>query len=573
MSIFDQFVQAYKTQNAQNTSETTTQKEDTSHPKPNSESIKKETLALIDEVKKALGSCSCKTLDNEIDTLANGFDEPLKIAISGQFSSGKSTFLNALLGDDVLPTGITPVTSKVSYITYGATLSLSIHYNNGKKEDGDISALEHFIDQRISSEEIDFVTIYAPLELLKNITFIDTPGLNSQSSLDTETTTDILKSVDGIIWLTLIDNAMKRSEEKALEEFLQTFKEKSLCVLNQKDKLQKKDIEDSLEYVRSKFDHFFSEVVAVSSLQALESRGDEALWHRSNMEQVLAFINNQLTPQATQIKAYAIKKELENILHTKLTGYQTELDFYNNYGAYIDDFYHALEEETRAHIEAHQNESLLGYKVIESIIDTMSEQIANHTKAMDDFRYTTTKKMFQEVIEQEPFEFYKIDQERIIENLLGTNDLLKKSLQPFRENINQTQEQISSLIGECFETFQAGQPAHIGVEENASQSDTNENETEPFEQTCSTFMRACHIAVIVRIKGLQDSTNAFYTTTLLTLEKALFQTLNTLQSQRENNRLSYIKNPRQFPLNKPKCKKSPTTSTPMPTPLSSKIRW
>ena len=44
---------------------------------------------------------------------------PIEVAIIGQFSSGKSTFLNALLSKDILPTGITPVTSKVIYINYG----------------------------------------------------------------------------------------------------------------------------------------------------------------------------------------------------------------------------------------------------------------------------------------------------------------------------------------------------------------------------------------------------------------------------------------------------------------------
>jgi len=44
---------------------------------------------------------------------------PMEIAIVGQFSSGKSTFLNALLSKNILPVGITPVTSKVNFLNYG----------------------------------------------------------------------------------------------------------------------------------------------------------------------------------------------------------------------------------------------------------------------------------------------------------------------------------------------------------------------------------------------------------------------------------------------------------------------
>ena len=53
------------------------------------------------------------------ESLQNKTKEPMQIAIIGQFSSGKSTFLNALLGQDILPTGITPTTSKVCKICYG----------------------------------------------------------------------------------------------------------------------------------------------------------------------------------------------------------------------------------------------------------------------------------------------------------------------------------------------------------------------------------------------------------------------------------------------------------------------
>ena len=59
---------------------------------------------------------------------------PMEIAITGQFSSGKSTFLNALLSRNILPTGITPVTSKVNFINYGEEYKLKITYKSGAEE-------------------------------------------------------------------------------------------------------------------------------------------------------------------------------------------------------------------------------------------------------------------------------------------------------------------------------------------------------------------------------------------------------------------------------------------------------
>ena len=149
----------------------------------------------------------------------------MEVAIVGQFSSGKSTFLNALLSKDVLPTGITPVTSKVNYINYGKAYRLKVTFYNGAHEYHALDLISQFTDQRYTIEDIKYITLYAPMDILKDISFVDTPGLNSQSLNDTQVTKKILRDVDGIIWLTLLDNAGKESESEVLGEYLESFKE------------------------------------------------------------------------------------------------------------------------------------------------------------------------------------------------------------------------------------------------------------------------------------------------------------------------------------------------------------
>ena len=143
---------------------------------------------------------------------------PMEVAITGQFSAGKSTFLNALLSRNILPTGITPVTSKVNFINYGDDFKLKITYYSGATEFAPIESIADFTDQRQDEmQNIKYLTLYAPMPILKDISFVDTPGLNSQSQSDTDVTKRVLKDVGGIIWLTLIDNAGKLSEAQVLE--------------------------------------------------------------------------------------------------------------------------------------------------------------------------------------------------------------------------------------------------------------------------------------------------------------------------------------------------------------------
>ena len=309
---------------------------------------------------------------------------PMEVAITGQFSSGKSTFLNALLSRNILPTGITPVTSKVNFINYGEEYKLKITYYSGAQEYAPIEAIADFTDQRQNEmKDIKYLTLYAPMDILKDISFVDTPGLNSQSQSDTDTTRKVLRDVGGIIWLTLIDNAGKLSEAEVLEEYMQHFKNKSLCVLNQKDKLTPDQVTTTTNYVSEKFGKYFAKVVPISARMALESRAHQKdilihdeytkvvnefkkellekdvddlnffeesfkqykskihaiqdsdattntkLLQESNIQEVIDFINETIRPQAAEAKEFAIKKDLKGICDILVKEYETITKIYD----------------------------------------------------------------------------------------------------------------------------------------------------------------------------------------------------------------------------------------------------
>lgn len=285
-----------------------------------------------------------------INRLLQDIDKPMKVAIIGQFSSGKSTFLNALLGKEILPSGITPVTAKVCEITYGDEVGLEIHYKNNAVVNKPISYLGE-VDE-IENLKISYYKLFVPLELLKVVSFLDTPGFNSQNESDTETTNTILESVDGIIWLTLIDNVGKNSEKEILQTHVKRYAHKSLCVLNQKDRLKsEEEINTSIEYAKRAFEGFFEEVIAISAKQALdsinlaqkdsesffntgilssyntESNNDSTthslqtdnkeaqdLFKDSNIGAVLDFIYNAIRPKAIQAKNYRILRDLRTLI-------------------------------------------------------------------------------------------------------------------------------------------------------------------------------------------------------------------------------------------------------------------
>ncbi|RDU71566.1 GTP-binding protein [Helicobacter aurati] len=278
--------------------------------------------ALIVKAQYALAQSSPLSANTKkiLKGLLNDSNTPMKVAIIGQFSSGKSTFLNALLGSEILPSGITPVTAKVCEIVYGEETTLEIHYKNGMI----IHRHPEYLKQidSIENAKISFYRLFVPLDLLREITFLDTPGFNSQNESDTNTTNALLEEVDGIIWLSLIDNVGKNTEKEILQKYIQKYASKSLCVLNQKDRLKNADeINTSLAYAKRVFGDFFETIIAISAKQAIDSlkmqsdtQSAQKLFEDSNIKAVLDFITTCIKPQSIYAKEYRILRNLRMLL-------------------------------------------------------------------------------------------------------------------------------------------------------------------------------------------------------------------------------------------------------------------
>jgi len=438
--------------------------------------------------------------------------EPMKVAISGQFSSGKSTFLNALLAKQILPTGITPVTSKVNYIKYADELKIRVRYKDGRDEYHDIDKIDKFTDQRQSVEDIDYLTLYSPLNMLKDIVFVDTPGLNSGASVDTQTTIKVLQEVDGIIWLTLLDNAGKMSESKVLEKYLSKYKNKSLCVLNQKDKFSEDEISQSVKYVQDTFKEYFSKVVPISAKQALISRSSDKnalmqetleefiralhvelktdtnsldasvleekykeyerkldeirdmdlssnleLAKKSNINQVIEFIKKEIQPKAVESKEFAIKQEIEDIYKKVTSQYKTFLKIYDELNEQLVLFHEESQKEfTKAKKDFSQNLKD-AYLKIEQIIETIAGEIYNTIETKKRVRFAKHKKgLFgkDEFYVKVQYESAYINADEAYKTLFFDDDLVGKMFKKYIRYISSIEEEVHKRNEEIYKRFE-----------------------------------------------------------------------------------------------------------------------
>ena len=154
------------------------------------------------------------------DTQAQ-LDELFLIVIAGEYNSGKTAFINTLLGGSFLKTGITPTTDKITILGYGD------------------SQREQIIEPGRSSIEL-------PVPFLKDIHIVDTPGTNAILRKHESLTTDFIPRSDIVIFVTSVDRPFTESERSFLEKII-SWGKKIIFVINKIDIVENQ--EDLLEVV------------------------------------------------------------------------------------------------------------------------------------------------------------------------------------------------------------------------------------------------------------------------------------------------------------------------------------
>ncbi len=221
--------------------------------------------------------------------------EKFSLVVVGEFSRGKSTFINAILGSKILPSSKNPTTAVISKIVYADEPMYIVHYLNGdskeitEKEFLDIKArvdddiviidqLKKAINSTKSISEISSIDIKYPLDFCKeNVEVVDTPGVNDLNLMRVDITYNYLRKADAAILLLSATQLLTQSELTFLkEQILGNQIHDIFIVINGKDHCKNKDEEQRLlNYVKNNLCTVIKKdfpVYILSSKQALTMR-------------------------------------------------------------------------------------------------------------------------------------------------------------------------------------------------------------------------------------------------------------------------------------------------------------
>ena len=172
-----------------------------------------------------------------------------EVAVIGEFSTGKSTFINALLNDDILPATYRPTTNQLMRIQHD-DINKRI-YVDGTNPEIDGHPLTKEAIKKLDSDTNGLIVINTKIPApMDQFVIYDTPGVNDPSALSEEIVFDLLSNVDVVIFMLRADSALKETEINFLQQLvLKKDLGKFFFVINFADALSLNDANDVREHV------------------------------------------------------------------------------------------------------------------------------------------------------------------------------------------------------------------------------------------------------------------------------------------------------------------------------------
>jgi small GTP-binding protein len=259
-----------------------------------------------------------------VDELLATLEDLFTLVIVGEFNAGKSSLINALFGAKLRTEGPIPVDDVISILRYAEQPS-----------------------QRKVSDYV--IEQFYPVEFLRNITLVDTPGTNSIVQRHQEITEDYIPRADLILFVTSIDRPLSESERSFLE-YIREWGKKVVFVLNKIDTKSESEIAQVLAYLATNVRAIFGfdpTVYPVAAKLALESKLGNAApreWTRSRFEALEDYIFQVLSEkERIRIKLSSPLETIQSLSKKQFRMIESRREVLANDKARIDSITEQLE--------------------------------------------------------------------------------------------------------------------------------------------------------------------------------------------------------------------------------------
>ena len=253
-----------------------------------------------------------------LDELISHTSEPLMLMVMGSFSTGKSSFINALVGEEIAAVEAKPTTAVVTKLCYGQQDKLLLHFRDGKVQSAtpqEFTRMTAVNDEEKFNEvheKLDYVERQMPLEILKQVSIIDSPGLNDVKEKRSEATERFVSKADTVLWMFSVVQLATREEIAAMDRL--TPRLKPIAVVNKMDLLDEEE-DDPAEFLakaRQTLNGRVQAVVGISAKYELEGKKENNTLKREigNFAELERAVADLVLPHRERFKLNTLLDEL-----------------------------------------------------------------------------------------------------------------------------------------------------------------------------------------------------------------------------------------------------------------------
>lgn len=233
-----------------------------------------------------------------------------RVALMGEFSAGKSTLSNLLIGKSALPVNVTATQLPPVWISHGNEAPFRVGTDD-QEEDVDPSLSD------VSVHETKYVRIFHEAKFLEHCDLIDMPGI-SDPNMAAEVWQRVIHEADIVIWCSHATQAWRQSEAAVWGTMPHALYDNSILLLTRMDRiLSERDQKRVVKRVESEAGKMFRKVLPVSLIKAVEARGNAEAWVESGADALIAELMRLVDEVASGKAGRRVSRVLSEQAHSK----------------------------------------------------------------------------------------------------------------------------------------------------------------------------------------------------------------------------------------------------------------
>ncbi|WAM36700.1 dynamin family protein [Caldicellulosiruptor acetigenus] len=422
-----------------------------------------------------------KKLSEEIDSesikrLASSIEEKIEkdafyLVVLGQFKRGKSTLINYMLGTNLLPTGVLPLTSSITKIYYSPEVKIDVIFYNGVKKEIPVDELELYCTEKGNPKNqkgVDTIEIGYPFDFLnKDVVIVDTPGIGSIYQHNTDVTYEFVDKADAVIFVLSVDPPITEVEKRFLLKIAESV-DKIFFVINKCDLISRNELEEIASFTKSVIMDITKKeninIFPFSAKMALEGKvlNSREVIRKSGIEIFEEELKRFLREEKEKVQVLSNLKSLDSFLEVCKTFLESDMKLrvmpLKQLEENIKQFDEFLDKINRNKIEIYKlfrvemNDILTSFdeqmeKIKKELIMNITKKIKDYYPSVARFKRLKQKEYLERYLEEaivQEFEFQKRGLEKYVEGQFAI--LLSR----YCEKINELIKSIKDTAKELF---------------------------------------------------------------------------------------------------------------------------